>query len=380
MTPVNLHDPSKAAGRVAPGDVQSPLRRGFLAASLAALSARLFTLASPVHAQAADLFGILQPRRAMPALDGAVTWLNSKPLTAAGLRGKVVLVDFWTYSCINWHRTLPHVRAWAGKYADQGLVVIGVHSPEFAFEKDLEKVREATSQLKVDYPVAVDSNMAIWRAFGNAYWPALYFVDAKGMIRHTHFGEGEYERSEGVIQQLLIEAGAQGVSRDLVRVEGTGSHAQPDWRNLRSPEAYIGYARAGGFASPGGFARDRSRAYALPDRLQLNAWALAGDWAVGPEAATLTGAAGRMVHRFHARDLHLVMGPAARARPVPFRILVDGKPPGTAHGADVDAEGRGTLVEHRLYQLVRQPGPVADRHFEIEFLAAGAEAYAFTFG
>lgn len=292
----------------------------------------------------------------MPSLDGAVAWLNTKPLTAAQLRGKVVLVDFWTYTCINWQRTFPHVRAWADRYADKGLVVIGVHSPEFSFEKDLDRVRDATARLGVNYPVAVDSEHAVWRAFSNTAWPALYLIDAQGRIRHRHLGEGEYERSERVLQRLLAEAGAKDVGSDLVRVEGRGSFAEADWAHLRSPETYIGHARAG------------------------SGFSLAGDWKVGPEAARLEQGSGRVALRFHARDLHMVMGSAVRGRPVPFRVLLDGKPPGAAQGVDVDAEGRGVLAEHRLYQLVRQPGPVQERRFEIEFQQPGAEAFAFTFG
>lgn len=316
----------------------------------------------------------------MPALDGAVEWLNSKPLSAAELRGKVVLIDFWTYSCINWQRTLPHLRAWAEKYKDQGLVVIGVHTPEFSFEKDIEKVRQATAQLKVGYPVAVDTRYAIWRAFDNNYWPALYVVDARGTIRHHQFGEGGYERSERIIQQLLTEAGAKNVDTGLVRVDGAGSQADADWSNLRSPETYVGHDRTENFASPGGMSLGRERLYALPEQLKLNTWALSGDWKVEHETARLTRANGRIAYRFHARDLHLVMGSAAPGKPVPFRVLIDGRPPGPAHGVDVDEQGRGVLVEHRLYQLIRQPMPIEDRQFEIEFLEPGAEAYSFTFG
>jgi thiol-disulfide isomerase/thioredoxin len=316
----------------------------------------------------------------MPALDGAVDWLNSQPLAAADLRGKVVLVDFWTYSCINWQRTLPHLHAWAEKYKDQGLVVVGVHTPEFGFEQDLANVRKATADLRLGYPVAVDSERKIWRAFDNDYWPALYFIDAHGTIRHHQFGEGDYERSERVLQQLLVEAGAKNVPTDLVRVEGKGSQADADWAHLRSQETYVGHDRAENFVSSGGMTPGRPRTYGAPGRMQLNTWALAGEWTVRGEAATLEQAGGRIVYRFHARDLHLVMGPAARGKPVPFRVLVDGRPPGQAHGADVDADGRGLLDEHRLYQLVRQPGPIEDRQFEIEFLAPGAQAYSFTFG
>jgi len=316
----------------------------------------------------------------MPSLEGAVEWLNSKPLTAAELRGKVVLIDFWTYSCINWQRTLPYVRAWADKYKDQGLVVIGVHTPEFSFEKDLDNVRRASSQLKVGHPVAVDSAREIWGAFDNRYWPAQYFIDARGKIRHHHFGEGDYERSERIIQKLLTEAGAKGVGADLVRVEASGIQAEADWSNLRTQETYVGHDRAENFASPGGMTPGRLRAYAAPDRLGLNTWALAGDWTVQGEAATLERPNGRIVYRFHARDLHLVMGPAVRGKSVPFRVLIDGEPPGPAHGVDVDAQGRGVIGEHRLYQLIRQPGPIVDRQFEIEFLEPGVQAYSFTFG
>ena len=351
------------------GSIWAPRRRDVLLTSAAAVAA--------ASAQAVPL---LRSQGSMPSLDGAVAWLNTRPLTAAQLRGRVVLVDFWTYTCINWQRTFPHVRAWAGKYADQGLVVIGVHSPEFSFEKDLGRVRDATARLGVNYPVAVDSEHAVWRAFGNDAWPALYLIDAQGRIRYRHTGEGEYERSERVLQQLLVEAGAKGASGELVRVEGKGSLAEADWTNLRSPETYIGHARADGFASPDGFARGRTRAYVEPERLRLNTWALAGEWNVGPEAAALEQGGGRVVHRFHARDLHMVMGSAVRGKAVPFRVLLDGQPPGDAHGADIDPQGRGVLAEHRLYQLVRQSRPVRERRFEIEFRQPGAEAFAFTFG
>jgi thiol-disulfide isomerase/thioredoxin len=314
------------------------------------------------------------------ALGRATEWLNSPPLTEAGLRGKVVLVEFWTYTCINWLRVQPYVRAWADKYKDQGLVVIGVHAPEFAFEKNLENVRRMVKDLNVGYPVAVDNDHSIWRAFDNHYWPALYFIDAEGRIRHHKFGEGGYEESERVIQQLLTEAGAAGVGRDLVSVEGRGAEAAPDWGNLRSPENYLGYQRTENFASPGGSGPDQPRTYAAPQRLTRNQWALAGEWTVGKEAVVLHQARGRIVYRFHARDLHLVMGPAVREASVRFRVLIDGQPPGAAHGTDVDAQGYGTLDQQRMYQLIRQQGPIGDRVFEIEFLDAGAEAFAFTFG
>jgi thiol-disulfide isomerase/thioredoxin len=315
-----------------------------------------------------------------PSLGGANGWLNSQPLTPAGLRGKVVLIDFWTYTCINWLRTLPHVRAWAEKYKDQGLVVIGVHSPEFAFEKNVDNVRRAVQDMRVDYPVAIDSDHAIWRAFRNQYWPALYFIDAQGRIRHHQFGEGEYEQSERILQQLLAEAGASGVSRELVSVEGHGAEVAPDWGSLKSPENYVGYQRTENFASPGGAVLDKRRVYSAPARLSLNQWSLSGEWTVTDQATVLNRANGRIAYRFHARDLHLVMGPAMRGAPVRFRVLIDGKPPGLAHGFDVDEQGNGTVTEQRLYQLIRQPKPIADRQFEIEFLDPGVEAYAFTFG
>jgi thiol-disulfide isomerase/thioredoxin len=291
----------------------------------------------------------------LPSLGGATGWLNSPPLTAAGLRGKVVLVDFWTYTCINWLRTLPYVRAWAEKYKDQGLVVIGVHSPEFEFEKNVDNVRRAAKDMGVDYPIAVDSDHAIWRAFKNQYWPALYFVDAQGHIRHHQFGEGEYEQSEMIIQQLLAEAGIGGIGHELVAVDARGAEAAADWGTLKSPENYVGYERTENFASPGGAVLDKRRVYAAPARLRLNHWALSGDWTVGKQATVLNKANGRIAYRFHARDLHLVMGPAARGTSVRFRVLIDGQPPGAAHGSDVDEQGNGTLTEQRLYQLIRQP-------------------------
>jgi thiol-disulfide isomerase/thioredoxin len=316
----------------------------------------------------------------MPSLDGAVQWLNSEPLATRQLRGRVVLIDFWTYSCINWQRTLPYVRAWADKYKSQGLVVVGVHTPEFGFERNLDQVRRASELLDVRFPVAVDSDQAIWRAFGNQYWPAVYIVDSRGRVRHHRFGEGDYGGIERVVQQLLIEAGAEGVDGGLVHVEGTGSQAEADWANLQSPETYVGYARAENFASRGGMAPGTARVYSVPARLALNAWTLAGEWLVEPEAAMLARPHGRIAFRFHARDLHLVMGPAANRKPMHFRIGIDGQPPGTAHGTDVDADGNGLLVEPRLYQLIRQRTPVVDRRFEIEFPEPGVQAYSFTFG
>jgi thiol-disulfide isomerase/thioredoxin len=315
-----------------------------------------------------------------PSLGGAIEWLNSPPLTPAGLRGKVVLVDVWTYTCINWLRTLPYVRAWAEKYRNQGLVVIGVHTPEFAFEHNIDNVRRAAKDMKVDYPIAVDSNYAVWRAFNNEYWPALYFVDAQGRIRHHQFGEGEYDQSERVIQQLLTEAGATGVGRDLVSVDARGAEVAADWSSLKSGENYVGYERTEHFASRGGAVLGKPHVYAAPARLKVNDWALSGDWTMEKPFVALNKPAGRIAYRFHARDLHLVMGPAVPGSSVRFRVLIDGKPPGAAHGVDTDEQGNGTVSGQRLYQLIRQPQPIADRQFEIEFLDPGVQAFAFTFG
>lgn len=314
------------------------------------------------------------------SLGTATEWLNSSPLSAAGLHGKVVVVDFGTYTCINWLRTLPYVRAWAEKYRDKGLVVIGVHAPEFAFEKDLDNVRREVNALNLGFPVAVDNEHAIWRAFDNQYWPALFFVDAKGRVRHHHFGEGEYAQSEKVIQQLLTEAGAKGVSQDLVSVEGRGAEAPADFSNVKSPENYLGYERTERFASPGGATLNQRRVYATPAEVHLNEWALSGDWTMTKEAIASNAANGRIVVRFHARDVNLVMGPAMRGAAVRFRVRIDGLAPGPSHGGDVDADGNGTVKEPRMYQLIRQVRPSDDRLFEIEFLDAGIEAFAFTFG
>ena len=315
-----------------------------------------------------------------PPLGGATGWLNSQPLTAADLRGKVVLVDFWTYTCINWLRSLPYVRKWAEKYKDQGLLVIGVHAPEFRFEKDVDNVRRAAKDMKIDFPIAIDNDYAIWRAFDNHYWPALYVIDAQGRIRHHQFGEGEYERSERIIQQLLSEAGFSGIGDQLAAVDARGVEAEADWADLKSPENYLGHERTENFVSPGGAAVDKRRVYAAPARVKLNDWALSGDWTVKKDAVVLNKASGRIAYRFHARDLHLVMGPAVRGASVRFRVLIDGQPPGAAHGIDVDDQGNGTVAEQRLYQLIRQSTPIADRQFEIEFLDPGVEAFSFTFG
>lgn len=316
----------------------------------------------------------------LPPLSGAVQWLNSPPLTAQDLRGKVVLLDVWTYSCINCLRTLPYVKAWAKKYRDQGLVVIGVHAPEFAFERNVANVKRAVHELGIDYPVAIDNHYAIWRALHNEYWPAEYLVDAQGRIRHHHFGEGEYAQTEHAIQQLLAEAGHRNVATGLVGTPDKGVQMAPDNADLQSPETYIGYQRAERFASAGGQTRNLPQQYTAPARPALNQWGLAGTWQVGGAHATLDGATGRIVYRFHARDLNLVLGPAKDGKPVRFRVSIDGAPPGAAHGVDVDAKGDGTITEQRLYQLVRQDKTVTDRTFAIEFLDPGVQAYAFTFG
>jgi thiol-disulfide isomerase/thioredoxin len=328
------------------------------------------------------LAALVKPRvqGELASLAKATEWLNSPPQTAADLRGKVVLIDFLTYTCINWLRQLPYVRAWAEKYNDQGLVVIGVHTPEFEFEKDLDNVRRAVQALGVKFPVAVDNDYAIWRAFRNQYWPALYFIDAQGRVRFHHFGEGGYEQAERTIQRLLAETGAQGIGQDLVSVDAHGIEAAADWASLKSPENYLGYQRTQYFSSPGGTTRDRRHTYTAPAQLRRNSWALSGDWTVGKQAVVLNSAGGRIAYRFHARDLHLVMGPVAQGISVRFRVRIDGQPPRAAHGNDVDDQGSGTVSRQRLYQLIRQRSPIADRQFEIEFLDPGVEAYAFTFG
>jgi thiol-disulfide isomerase/thioredoxin len=316
----------------------------------------------------------------LPSLAGASGWLNSPSLTATDLRGKVVLVNFWTYTCINWLRQLPYVRAWAEKYQDDGLVVLGVHTPEFDVEHDLDNVRRAVKDLRVTYPVVVDSDYAIWDAFGNRYWPALYFVDAHGRIRHHRFGEGDYEQSEAIIQRLLTEARGGGIGQDLVSVNAGGVEAAADWDSLWSPENYLGYGRTENFASSNGAVLDTPHAYVAPARLRLNHWGLTGDWTVGRQGIVLNQAEGRIVYRFHARDLHLVVGPAGPGTPARFRVLLDGQPPGAAHGTDVDDQGNGTVTQPRLHQLIRQPGPISDRTLEVTFLDPGVQAYAFTFG
>jgi thiol-disulfide isomerase/thioredoxin len=309
----------------------------------------------------------------MPSLGGATEWLNTEPLGPAELRGHVALVNFWTLTCINWLRQEPYVRAWSQAYRNDGLVVIGVHTPEFSFEHEIDQVRQAITARGIDYPVAVDNDYGIWSAFDNHYWPALYFVDTDGIIRDHHFGEGRYEQSERVIQRLL------GVERELVPVERLGVEAEADWDHLRTPETYLGYARSEHFASPNGAAFDERRAYELPESLPFNHWALAGEWTIGSENAVLDQAGGSIAYRFHARDVHLVLSAGAR-EPIPFRVLLDSETPGPSHGVDVDEDGNGLLREGRLYQLVRQPDAVGERTLEITFLEPGAEAYVFTFG
>jgi thiol-disulfide isomerase/thioredoxin len=309
----------------------------------------------------------------MPSLGGATEWLNTEPLGPAKLRGHVVVVNFWTLTCINWLRTEPYVRAWSRAYRSDGLVVIGVHTPEFSFEHEVDRVRQAATEREIDYPIAIDNEYAIWTAFDNHYWPALYFVDGEGVIRDHHFGEGRYEQSERVIQQLL------GVDRELAPVDGLGVEAEADWDHLRTPETYLGYDRSDHFASPGGAAFDERHAYELPDRLRPNDWALAGEWTIRDESVVPDQPGGSMAYRFHARDAHLVLSRGGHD-PIPFRVLLDGEAPGPSHGVDVDEEGSGLLEEDRLYQLVRQDGAVRERTLDITFLEPGAEAYVFTFG
>ena len=335
---------------------------------------------SVLAASAADNQPKLADEGPFPDLSGAVSWLNSPPLSNKSLKGKVVLIDFWTYSCINCLRALPYIEGWAAKYKDAGLVVIGVHTPEFAFEKERSNVERAVRDLKVSYPVAIDSDYQIWRAFHNEYWPAHYFIDAKGRIRYHHFGEGEYDESEQVIRELLKKNGAQLSVSEPISVSGAGALAAPDTADRHSPETYVGYHRAEHFASNEKIAQDSKRVYTPQPRLSLNQWALGGSWNVGEESAVLQTAPGKIVFRFHARDLHLVLGTTKSGKPVRFTVKLDGTAPSDDHGADVDNNGSGTVQDHRLYQLIRQKGPVEDRTFEIEFLDPGVQAFAFTFG
>ncbi len=330
-------------------------------------------------ASATEFHPALPVEGRIASLDGAVTWLNSPPLAAEQLRGKVVLVDFWTYSCINCIRTLPYVKAWDEKYRDQGLVVIGVHTPEFAFEKNLDNVRKAVAHFGITFPVALDSNYGIWNAFRNSYWPARYIVDAEGRVRYHYFGEGDYEKTAKVIEQLLEEDGHGKAADASLTVHAAREEAAPDLRNARSGETYVGYSQASNFASAERIRRDAPQDYSVAD-LGVNEWGFAGNWTVNGEQAMLNQPGGGIAYRFSARDLHLVLGAHAAGKPVRFQVRVDGKAPGESHGADTDADGNGVITDTRLYQLVRQAGTVGERRFEIRFLDAGAEAYAFTFG
>jgi thiol-disulfide isomerase/thioredoxin len=316
----------------------------------------------------------------LASFDGATGWLNSEPLTPQGLRGRVVLVDFWTYTCINWIRTLPYVRAWDAKYGDQGLAVIGVHTPEFGFERDMDNIVAHTRDFGVEYPVAIDSDYGVWQAFANHFWPAVYIADAEGRIRFHHFGEGEYAMTEMVIQQLLIDAGAHDIDDDLVAVEPRGLEVAADWGTLRSPETYVGYGQSTGFASGDVAAFDKPHDYAAATRLPLNYWDLSGKWMVARHAAILNEPGGRVAFQFHARDLNLVMGPASKGASIRFRVHVDGQVVDGDRGSDVGPDGSGIVSDQRTYQLIRQPGSIAERRFEIEFLEPGVETYGFTFG
>lgn len=350
-----------------------------VAAAIGGIGAAIWSMAGNETMQTAAVAKLPFEGR-MPSFQNATAWLNSAPLTDTSLQGKVVLVEFWTYSCINWRRQLPYVRAWQQKYNDKGLVVVGVHTPEFPFEKDLENVRTAVRQMQIDHPVALDNNYAVWDSFANPYWPALYFVDARGNIRHRKFGEGDYVRSEQIIQQLLREAGSVGIDDGTVSVNATGADAEADWNDLRSPENYFGYGRTQNFASPENYQPAQARTYGYPGHLKLNEWALSGTWTFGPEATSLKAGMGSVRLRFHARDVHFVMGPGASGKPVRFRVLLDGKPPGPSHGIDVDDQGTGTVIEPRMYQLIRQPKPISERIFEIEFVDPNVEIFSVTFG
>lgn len=354
-------------------DAFDPGRRQFLAAALGTVGLVMFGRSGCSSDGGREMAG-----EGLNALRRATTWINSSPLSAAGLRGKVVVVNVCTYTCINWLRSLPYVRSWEQKYRGNGLVVVGVHTPEFPFEHDVDNVRRALSAMDVVYPVAVDNDYAVWKGLDNNYWPATYVFDAQGALRHQHFGEGEYEGIERAIQQLLADNGARDLDRTLVRVEGRGIEAPADWTALGTPETYLGSARSERFA--GGTAANVRSAFKVPERLTLNEWALDGAWRIGTQAVTLGGTTGRIVMRFHARDVHLVMGPATRGTSMPFHVRLDGQPPEASRGVDVDEQGNGTLADQRLYQLIRQPNPIADRTVEITFLAPNAEAFAFTFG
>ena len=316
----------------------------------------------------------------LPSFEGATGWLNSPPLTPEGLRGRVVLVDFWTYTCVNWLRTLPYVRAWGATYGAQGLTVVGVHTPEFDFEHDVDNVIAQARALDVPYPIALDNGYRVWRAFANHFWPAIYLADAQGRIRYHHFGEGEYAMTEMAIQQLLLDAGATDVAEGVVSVDPVGLEVAADFGTLRSPETYLGYGQASGFASPDGLRPDQAHDYPVPARLSLNTWTPIGTWTITDRAAGLDEPGGRLAFRFQARDVNLVIGPPQHGTAIRFRVRFDGLPAGATHGSDVQADGSGTVTEQRTYQLIRQPGQVSERTFEIEFLDAGVEAFCFTFG
>src|SRR5262245_22972375 len=316
----------------------------------------------------------------LATFEGATGWLNSDPLTPEGLRGRVVLAAFWTYTCISRLRRPPSLRAWATKYGDHGLTIVGVHTPEFSFESNIVNVTEQSRQLAVEYPIAVDSDYGVWQAFSNHYWPAVYIADAEGRIRFHHFGEGEYPMTEMVIQQLLLDAGAQGVEQDLVTVEPRGLEVAADWQTLQSPETYVGYRQSTGLAQERSATFDEPGTYTLPGRLSLNSWGLAGNWTVAGEAAVLNERGGRIAFQFHARDVNLVMGPSSRGASIPFQVFLDGQPAKDAHGSDANPDGSGIVSQQRTYQLIRQPGAVAGHTFEVEFEDAGVEAYCFTFG
>jgi thiol-disulfide isomerase/thioredoxin len=351
-------------------------RRHFIRSAAAALgAARLGVIGSAVQQMACAAL-TERSEGALPSFSGATEWLNASPLTPAGLRGKVVLVDIWTYTCVNWLRTLPYVRAWDAKYRELGLVVIGAHTPEFPFEKDIDNVRWAAREMDVSYPIAVDSDYGVWRAFDNNYWPAVYVADVNGLIRYHHFGEGAYDETERVIQRLLGESGRK-IDNQLVRVTPRGLEVAADYRTLRSPESYLGYQKAEAFASDA--LQDAPHTYSVP-RLALNQWALAGNWTVKGGASALNEPNGKVVYRFHARDVNLIMGPPPGSQPVRFAVKVDGKPPGAGHGTDIDDQGNGTAARQRTYQLVRLQSQIADREFEIQFADRGVETFCFTFG
>jgi len=348
-------------------------------ASVSPWEARGSLIRSIAHRLAGDR-EVLPVEGRLASFDRATSWLNSEPLTPTALRGRVVLVDFWTYTCINWLRTLPYLKAWAAKYEDAGLTIVGVHTPEFGFERDLRNVVVQSSNLGVHYPIAVDSDYGVWNEFANHYWPAVYIADAEGKLRYHHFGEGEYARTEMVIQQLLVDAGAKDLDIDMVMVDPQGLEVAADWRSLRSPETYLGYGQSSGFAAEDSEFYDRSHVYEGARDLQVNSWNLTGDWTLAQHAAVLNEAGGRVAFAFHARDVNLVMGPVTAGASIPFRVSLDGHAVDGANGTDVDVDGRGVLTDQNTYQLIRQSGEIDDGIFEIEFLAAGAEVYCFTFG